>query len=153
MKKRKVKDPTEEEKHFFIGGLSQTYPDSGILMAFMPKRPAPMKSTVTVRSLPSPLSSYYHPKYQAYTNEQLLNECERIFKHELKLTEEESKYLAASSKLQSQSSVWWNHKIGRLTSSKFFAVCRTSISKPAASLVNNILFKKLSPKVQLGDAK
>ena len=40
VKKRKLADPTEEEKTRFIDGLTQTYPDSAIFIAFMPKQPA-----------------------------------------------------------------------------------------------------------------
>ena len=55
--------------------------------------------------------------------------------------------MAESSKLQSQSSVWWEHRKGCLTTSKFSAICRTKIEKPSESLISDILSSKKSPKV------
>ena len=105
-------------------------------MAFMPIRQSTTQSPV-VCSLPRTISSYYHPKYQKYTHKQQSEECDRIFKYDLKITEEEAKYLAETSQLQSQSSVWWEHKRGHLTSSKFLAICRTSV----VSLLNHWLME------------
>lgn len=52
---------------------------------------------------------------------------------------QKSKYLAMSTCLQTQSQLWFEHRKGRLTASKFGAICRTSISTPSKSLVSQIL--------------
>lgn len=94
------------------------------------------------------ITSYYDPKYLKCTKEQLEKECKRIFEQELKVREEETRYLAKATQLQSQSSFWWEYKKGLLTSSRFLAISRTSIFKPAKSLVSEILFhKQLTSKV------
>lgn len=60
-------------------------------------------------------------------------QCERIFKNHLKVTKEEAKFLAESTKLQSRSLVWHEHRMGRLTASKFEAIYLSykSLSTPA----------------------
>ncbi len=60
----------------------------------------------------------------------------------MKLKKDECTYLANATKLQSQSSFWWEYKKGLLTSSKFKAISRTSITKPAKSLVEEIITRK-----------
>lgn len=130
-----------------IDNLHKIFPDSAALTSFMVK---PSQSHVTnsihVRSLPRMMVSYYNSKYKDYTQEELRKECTRVFSEELKITTEESEYLAECTRLQSQSSVWWEHRQGRLTSSKFFAICRTSTSKPAKSLDQSIMSLQSSPK-------
>ena len=71
--------------------------ESAILMAYMLiRKPATTQSTtVTVRSLPIAVSSYYYPKHQRYIHKQLIEDCDRLFKHEIKVTEKESKYFAS----------------------------------------------------------
>ena len=66
-------------------------------------------------------------------------ECERIVKGELKMTQEEADYLQQSTRLQAQSLLWFAHRKGRITASKFGAVCQTSVSSPSKSLVDSIL--------------
>ena len=87
--------------------------------------------------------SINHPKYKKLSPTVLAKECERVFNEELKLSSEESKYLAESTRLQAQSHTWFEHRKGRLTASKFGAICHTSITKPSQSLVAQIL--QLSP--------
>ena len=61
------------------------------------------------------------------------------FEKELKVTDDESKYLIQCTHLQAQSMTWLEHRKGRLTASRFGAICRTSGDKPAKSLVKQLL--------------
>ena len=62
------------------------------------------------------------------------------------VTEDESQYLAKCTRLQAQSSIWFEHRKARLTASRFRAICHTSVEKPAESLVKQILQKAPLPK-------
>lgn len=66
------------------------------------------------------------------------------------MTDEEGEYLAHSTRLQTQSHLWFEHRKGRLTASTFGAVCRTSVDKPSQSLVSKILQQCPPPKSDAG---
>ena len=55
--------------------------------------------------------------------------------------------------LQSESPLWFKHRKGRITASRFGAVCRTSVNSPSVSLLQSILQTKpllRAPAVQWG---
>uniref|UniRef100_A0A1X7U845 SWIM-type domain-containing protein n=2 Tax=Amphimedon queenslandica TaxID=400682 RepID=A0A1X7U845_AMPQE len=84
-KKRKIKEPTEEEKRNFITTLSDIYPDSAVLMAFMPVRqPLASNYTAAICSLPRTITYFHHPKYQQYSHAQLMSDCDTILKNVLR---------------------------------------------------------------------
>ena len=62
-----------------------------------------------------------------------------MFAEKLTVTAAESDYLSKATYLQSESFLWYEHRRGRITSSKFKVVCNTSIDSPSSSLVNSIL--------------
>ena len=71
-----------------------------------------------------------------------------MFDEELVITAEESDFLFCSTLLQSQSLLWFEHRRGRLTASKFGAICHTSVYKPSKSLVQEILQMCVVPKTE-----
>ena len=76
----------------------------------------------------------------------LAQESQRVFEKELKVTNAEAMYLTQCTRLQVQSMVWFEHRKGRLTASRFGAICHTSVDKPAKSLVVQLLQRKLTAK-------
>ena len=90
-------------------------------------------------SIPPTILSLYRPRYKKLDREELLNECDRVLIEELIITNEESNFLFHSTKLQAQSLIWHEHRRGRLTASKFGAICKTSIDKPSKSIVKEII--------------
>ena len=117
-------------------GLRKIFPKSAILATCFLQ--AHSDSSVA-RRLPRTVTSLYHPRYKELSQPELMKECERVFSEDLNVTSEESKYLAESTRLQAQSHVWFEHRKGQLTASKFRAICHTSVSKPSRSLVAQIL--------------
>ena len=75
----------------------------------------------------------------------LLRESERVFQS-LSVTLAEAQYLALSTRLQSKSQLWFEHRKGRITVSLFGDVCRTSVSNPSQSLLDRILQVKGQPR-------
>lgn len=62
-----------------------------------------------------------------------------FFREGLKISQGEADYLEKCTKLQMQSALSFSHRKGRITASKFGAVCHTSILSPSQSLVEGIL--------------
>ena len=62
-------------------------------------------------------------------------ESQHVLKKELKVINTKAKYLTQCTRLQPQSMVWFKYRKGRLTESRFRAICCTSVDKPAKSLV------------------
>ena len=63
------------------------------------------------------------------------------------MTSSESHYLFKSTTLQSQSSIWYEHRKCRLTASQFGSICKTSIHNPSKSLIQSILERKYISKI------
>lgn len=76
--------------------------------------------------------------------EQLLCESKHVFEEELMITAEESNF---SFSVNSQSLLWFEHRRGRLTASKFGAICRTS-EVLLKSLVREVLQLHIIPKTE-----
>ena len=56
----------------------------------------------------------------------------------MKVDQSDADYLAHSASLQAESLLWYEHRQGRLTSSKFRSICHTTIDSPSQSLINSI---------------
>ena len=113
-------------------------PTSAILTCvYPPQRPRP--NPLPVRPLPPTIHSLFQPEYKDLTKDDLQAKCQEIFATGLVITEDEAAYLAEATKLQAKSLLWFDHRRGRITASKFHPVCRTSITSPSQSLVQQIL--------------
>ena len=73
-------------------------------------------------------------------------ECERVFK-EIKVTEDEADYLTKATQLQSESLLWFQHRHGRLTASKFIPLSRIKVESPSQSLIDDVIQNKPPPKI------
>ena len=112
------------------------YPQSAVLTAFCKKDMSPAQPEAC---LPPNLSSLCDPKYKSFTPAVIAEECVRIFSNGMKVKEADVKYLPDATKLQSMSIVWHQHRIGRLTASRFGSICHTNCDSPSRSLVASIL--------------
>ena len=141
-----IQPPSSEEKKAFLTGLRTLYPKSAILATCFPQQPQNPPLPIC---LPCTITSFYHPKYKKLSPAILLECCKEVFTSDLKITEQESHYLAECTHLQSQSPTWFKHRKGRLTAFKFKAICHTSLTNPSQSLLHR--FSNLIPslKVQL----
>ena len=140
-----VKLPTNEEKRAYVCGLKILFPKAAVVNVFIGKTTTD-SGHVATKKLPRTITSFYHPRYSNLSHQALQRESERVFDEELKVTEDESKYLANCTRLQSQCTTWFEHRKGRLTASRFGAICHTSINKPSKSLVEQVLQQGRLPK-------
>lgn len=131
--------PTPDDKENFFKGLQEIYPQSAILSAVFLKPQVRTLQQHPIKTLPKTLNALQKDEYQKLSHSELLKECERVFKNEIVVTKEEAHYLERSTTLQSKSSLWFEHRKGRITASKFGQVCHTSITSPSKSLIQSIL--------------
>lgn len=65
--------------------------------------------------------------------------CDVLFATGLSVSTSEAEYLEEQTRLQSQSILWFEHRIGRITASKFAAVSKANKSSPPLSLVKTLM--------------
>lgn len=78
---------------------------------------------------------FYNKEYE----EKTLDELQEIGKTiNMSISEANVELIEKSTRKQSQSKQWYRLRAGRVTASVFFNVCRTSLKKPSASLIERI---------------
>lgn len=70
--------------------------------------------------------------------EELQQACKDVFRN-LSITLNEAEYLEESTRLQSHSPLWHQHRLGRITSSLFKRVKNASLVNPPTSLVKTLM--------------
>ena len=90
--------------------------------------------------LPRLLTTLFDRKYCSHDDDRLREECEKAFNQGvLHVKESEAKYLEEQTRLEAQSQLWFQHRVGRITASKFGDVRKARLIKPTASLVKDIM--------------
>ena len=69
--------------------------------------------------------------------------CEDVFKGII-LSWEECAYLEECTRLQSQSGLWFEQRVGRITASKFSAVAHATLNPPPAYLIKQLMERNKS---------
>lgn len=133
-------EPTESEKEGFFNKLSKLLPTSAALTTVIEQTSKPSHSKIILK-LPPTLTSMYDPKYLDMSESDLRSACELAFQ-KLSITTDEAAYLEECTRLQSQSRLWFDHRAGRITASKFGSVSKASLNPPSASLVKEIMGEK-----------
>ena len=95
-------------------------------------------ASVILKLPPTLVAHLYDSKYKDLPQCELGKVCELAFQN-LSITTDEAKYLEESTWLQSQSKLWFNHRVGRITTSKFAAISKASLNPPPASLVKEVM--------------
>ena len=117
-------------------------PSSGILLEVQ-KRPQSSilrQKEAQVQMLPPLVSSLYSTKYASFDRASLKRECEKIFEQGvIPVKESEIRYLEEQTRLQFQSLLWFKHRVGRITASKFGDVGRARKVDPSCSLAKAIM--------------
>lgn len=140
---------TIDENSFFTK-IKEIAPKAVVLSSVMPVTfDSP---TCSVCKLSKLLSSLCDRDNLLLTKSELEVLCREKFQR-LFVSENEAAYLEESTSLQSESPLWYQHRSGRITSSKFHSVRHTSLVSPI-SLAKSILSKSASllnvPSLQWG---
>ena len=85
------------------------------------------------------LSNLKKESYVDLPKEDLLEVCVDIGNN-ISVTEKQSKNVESITKKQSKSKQWFRFRTGRITASVMKDVCRTSVDKPAQSLIKKICY-------------
>ena len=129
---------SSEDKEFFLTELKKCSPNAVVFSSLEQLETTGSISCRVVRKLPSPLTSLYDPKYLKMNKQNLGIACKEIFRS-ISITKEEAAYLEECTRLQSESTLWYDHRKGRITASKFYSVFRASSTTPPASLIQSLL--------------
>jgi len=98
-------------------------------------------------NLPPLLTALYDAKYACYSGAELVELCEETFTH-LSISTEESKFLERCTRQQSNSCLWYNYRVGRITASKFHTVAKCTERSYPTSLVKSVMqYSAPSPNV------
>ena len=136
---RTTKARRVEEEQQFLDQLCKIQPSSVIFYSLSPLVHKSVPSRL-IRKLPCPLTSLHDQKYEKMSKGEIEAVCEERFsKGVVIITPDEAAYLEESTRLQAQSLVWIEHRIGRITSSIFLDASRASLNPPPLSLVKQIM--------------
>ncbi|KAK4884885.1 hypothetical protein RN001_001156 [Aquatica leii] len=100
----------------------------------------PFATSLATLETPPLLSLYnnlYKEEHQNKSYEELAELASEIPQF---ITNEECETIELATKSQSTCKEWYNQRSGRITASRFKAVCRTSLSKPSISLLKTICY-------------
>ena len=143
IKSSAILPPTATEVNEFFSDLRRIMPASGILTAVDLQEQTRDNRSRTVKRLPPLMSSLYDSKYRTYTEHSLSEECKRVIENGVIDTREsEARYLEEQTRLQSECQLWFDHRKGRITASKFGNVKKAKLVNPAASLAREITQRK-----------
>ena len=119
--------------------LHKVYPDAAVFTV-LPGFPfsQPQTSQQLEPQLPSLLSTLFNPMYVTYTDDQLSDLALETF-HSLQVTQHEADILERSTRQQSSSCLCHDHKQGRVTASKFYAVAKCAKSSYPTTIVKSIM--------------
>ena len=89
--------------------------------------------------LPVCLSSLYNSKYFDLPYHELLAECVKVYGL-ISVTDQQATSLEKITQKQSNSTVWFHHRAGRITASRFKAITSTNIALLSQSLIKAICY-------------
>lgn len=127
--------PSEEKIACFVHELSKT--GKPALLSILPEY---CENYVVDHSMFSlPLPNLFDASAMDLSYSDLLEVCEHVYE-ELKITDEQSRNIEASTRDQAQSKTWFRFRAGRVTASKFKAAVHTDLSQPSQSLLKSICY-------------
>ncbi len=137
----RVQPKSIEDRETFLVGLKSVAPAAAVFSSLVQLELATPAHEI-IRRLPSPLTSLYNPKYVDMSKEELKIVCKEVFES-MSVSKEETAYLEECTRLQSQCTLWHEHRNGRITASRFHSVFKTSVLTPSISLVKSLLHRQM----------
>ena len=107
-------EPTESDKENFFSDLGKLKPTSAALTTVVKQLSESTYASVILKLPPTLAARLYDSKYKDLPQCDLEKVCESAFQ-KLSITTDEAKYLEESTRLQSQSKLWFDHRVGRIT--------------------------------------
>ena len=124
-------------ENFFVE-LKKVNPSAAILSTVLEHSDKFVPSSCT-NDLPVCLSSLYHSKYFDLPYHELMTECVKVY-DSISVTEQQATSLEKLTRKQSNSKIWFRHRAGRITASRFKAAASTNVALPSQSLIKAICY-------------
>lgn len=93
--------------------------------------------TNELETLPPSLDNFYSPDLQGKSYEELLGLSQNI---EMTIHKEQIDIIEAATREQAENNTWFKYRAGRITASRFKAVCRTNIEKPSLTVIKGVCY-------------
>ncbi|XP_068743560.1 uncharacterized protein [Montipora capricornis] len=132
-----IPETSAEERANFCGNISRCGIKPAILSLISPYNAAFMPNEA--EALPKPLTVIYNEEHLNYSFQELVEKAEKVF-DEINITAKEAEAVEGVTRGQSTCKVWFEHRAGRVTASKFRAACTTDPDKPLKSLIEMICY-------------
>ena len=123
--------------NFFVE-LKKVNPSAAILSTVLEHSDNFVPKSCT-NDLPVCLSSLYNSRYFDLPYHELLTECIKVY-DSIAVTHQQATSLEKITRKQSNSKVWFRHRAGRITASRFKAASSTNIALPSQSLIKAICY-------------
>ena len=133
-----IRAPTDTQKSDFLKAISSCGSKPAILSLCAPYSDLYVPKSTSDR-LPLPLSSLYDKQYLHLEYGDLLTICKAL-SETITLTEAQCIEVERATRAQSGSRIWFTQRAARVTASRMYDVCHTSLSAPAHSLVRSICY-------------
>lgn len=125
------KTPSHDETMTFFSSLATCSSKPAILSLIAPYSSQYIPKTLD-SGLPMCLSELYKPEYAELNFGELITLAKS---YSVSITEEQALLVESKTRLQSNSRLWLRMRTGRVTASRFKAVCRTNLAQPSLSLI------------------
>ena len=137
-------------KEKLLNALHEVYPSAAVFSVVPGYQPV-RSPTCSPQLIPKPLTSLYDPKYSKMAEAQFRVAVQGV---KVEVSDSEAEYLEKATKGQTSSSLWYDHRVGRITASQIGKVVKCAETKFPTSIVNSIMqYKNLHTCVKMGKAK
>ena len=126
---------TDEEEQKFYASLSKLSGVKPVILSVLPNYSDSYVPLSVTLDLPPSLSTLYDTKNLSLSYFELLKLAHST---EINITEEQIALVQSSTVEQNHSKIWFRMRTGRVTASKFKAVCHTDPAMPSLSLIVSI---------------
>ena len=128
-----------------LDALHKVYPLAAVFTVVPGYQPAISPTHSPQPLLPKPSTCMYDPKYRKMAEAEFQTAVQSI---KIEVNDSEAKFLEKATKGQTSSSLWYDHRVGRITASQIGKVVKCTEKKFPTSIVNSIMqYKTLNPHI------
>ena len=128
-----------------LNALHKVYPSAAVFSVVPGYQPVRSSTLSPQPLIPKLLTSIYDPKYSKMAEAEFHVAVQGI---KIEVTDSEAEYLEKATKGQTSSTLWYDHRVGRITASQIGKVVKCAEMKFPTSIVNSIMqYKTLNPNI------
>ena len=140
-----IQPPHVISRDTLLNALHKAYPSAAVFTVVPGFQPTQSVTHSTESVIPKSLTSLYDAKYCKMTEDELRAEVQSL---QLCVSDDEAKFLEQTTKGQSSSCLWFDHRVGRITASVMGKVVKCAERKFPTSIVNLIMqYQTLNPNI------